>query len=340
MEAGVSFTISRSCFLSPQLLLRITISFSCIHSSPLPVLWHLHIAVLPECILFALDSLSSCSASPSLAAFTCWKTHLSPQCNCKPFVIASVCGCGRGRGSSPFFDTIKFPCRLILNARRILIIFIENALWNSSAPQLRSGVLSCLTLHLLLPLPSFFFPFLSLFSSFAVPRSAVLIGHLFPLWQTEVQQKEQATGAGKNECHSFIYSFIHSFTQSRIRCRRVPVYFAHAIKPGIGLDSPQLHSLSSSFPSSLYLCEPVKLITIYIVYRLVLRFALSLFRSLRRQINSMFFNSIFKYFTRPNAWSPRCSPSSSILPFPHCYLSLCSVIMRNFFNISLLIVRG
>lgn len=192
---------------------------------------------------------------------------------------------------------------------------------------------------------TFFFPFLfflSRFHSFAVPRSAVLIGHLFPLWQTEVQQKEQATCAGKNECHSFIYSFIHSFTQSRIRCRRVPVYFAHAIKPGIGLDSPQLHSLfsSSSFPPSLYLCEPVKLITIYIVYRLVLRFALSLFRSLRRQINSMFFNSIFKYFTRPNAWSPRCSPFSSILPFPQCYLSLCSVIMRNFFNISLLIVRG
>lgn len=185
--------------------------------------------------------------APSLAALTCWKTHLSPQCNCKPFVIASVCGCGSG--SFPFFDTIKFPCRLILNARRILIIFIENALWNSSAPQLRSGVLSCLTLHLLLPLPSFFFPFLSLFSSFAVPRSAVLIGHLFPLWQTEVQQKEQATCAGKNECHSFIYSFIHSFTQSRIRCRRVPVYFAHAIKPGIGLDSPQLHSLSPPFPS-------------------------------------------------------------------------------------------
>lgn len=140
-----------------------------------------------------------------------------------------------------------------------------------------------------------------------------------------------------------IHSFTHSFTQSRIRCRRVPVYFAHAIKPGIGLDSPQLHSLSSALPSlppSLYLCEPVKLITIYIVYRLVLRFALSLFRSLRRQINSMFFNSIFKYFTRPNAWSPRCSPFSSILPFPQCYLSLCSVIMRNFFNISLLIVRG
>lgn len=193
---------------------------------------------------------------------------------------------------------------------------------------------------------TFFFPFLfflSRFHSFAVPRSAVLIGHLFPLWQTEVQQKEQATCAGKNECRSFIYSFIHSFTQSRIRCRRVPVYFAHAIKPGIGLDSPQLHSLSfsvSSFSPSLYLCEPVKLITIYIVYRLVLRFALSLFRSLRRQINSMFFNSIFKYFTRPNAWSPRCSPFSSILPFPQCYLSLCSVIMRNFFNISLLIVRG
>lgn len=126
VEAGISLTISRTCFLCPQLLLRITISFSCIHSFPLPLLWHLHIAVLPECILFALDSLSSCSASPSLAAFTCWKTHLSPQCNCKPFVIASACGCGRG--SSPFFDTIKFPCRLILNARRILIIFIENAL--------------------------------------------------------------------------------------------------------------------------------------------------------------------------------------------------------------------
>lgn len=73
-----------------------------------------------------LHALSLPCPAPSLAAFTCWKTHLSPQCNCKPFVIASACGCGRG--SCPFFDTIKFPCRLILNARRILIIFIENAL--------------------------------------------------------------------------------------------------------------------------------------------------------------------------------------------------------------------
>lgn len=61
---------------------------------------------------------------------------------------------------------------------------------------------------------TFFFPFLlflSRFHSFAVPRSAVLIGHLFPLWQTEVQQKEQATCAGKNECHSFIHSLSLAF---------------------------------------------------------------------------------------------------------------------------------
>lgn len=70
---------------------------------------------------------------------------------------------------------------------------------------------------------------------------------------------------------SFIQSFIPSLAFA------IPVHFAHAIKPGIGPDSPQLHFLSSShslLPP--HLCEPVKLITIYIVYRLVLRFALYL----------------------------------------------------------------
>lgn len=92
---------------------------------------------------------------------------------------------------------------------------------------------------------TFSFPSTILLSP-SLSHSAVLIGHLLPLWQTEVQRKAQATCAGKNECHSFIYSFIHSFTQSRIRPHRIPVHFAHAIKPGIGLDSPQLHSIFSS----------------------------------------------------------------------------------------------
>lgn len=139
--------------------------------------------------------------------------------------------------------------------------------------------------------------------------SAVLIGHLLPLWQTEVQQKAQAAKQrGKNECHSFSHSFIPSLAFA------IPVHFVHAIKPGIGPDSPQLHFLS--FSHSLlppHLCEPVKLITIYIVYRLVLRFALYRSLSLRRQINSMFFNSIFKYFTRPNARSPRAQVTSHTL---------------------------
>lgn len=154
------------------------------------------------------------------------------------------------------------------------------------------------------------------------------------------KRSRQLALAKMNVIHSFTHSFIHSLNLAFVVVASLCI-----LRMQLSLESGSIvrsctPSLLLSFPSSLYLCEPVKLITIYIVYRLVLRFALSLFRSLRHQINSMFFNSIFKYFTRPNAWSPRCSPFSSILPFPQCYLSLCSVIMRNFFNISLLIVRG
>lgn len=176
---------------------------------------------------------------------------------------------GVGVAAPPFFfDTIKFPCRLILNARRILIIFIENALWNSSAPQLRSGVLSCLT-HSCSCSCSFAVP---LSCPYRAPSSAVANGSA---------TKGAGSEAERQKWMSFIQSFIPSLAFA------IPVHFAHAIKPGIGPDSPQLHFLSSShslLPP--HLCEPVKLITIYIVYRLVLRFALSLSLSLFRSLSS------------------------------------------------------
>lgn len=68
------------------------------------------------------------------------------------------------------------------------------------------------------------------------------------------KRRRQLALAKMNVIHSFTRSFIHSLSLSPIRRRRrsrIPVYFAHAIKPGIGLDSPQLHFLSSLLLSSL-----------------------------------------------------------------------------------------
>lgn len=129
------------------------------------------------------------------------------------------------------------------------------------------------------------------------------------------KRRRQLALAKMNVIHSFTHSFIHSLSLAFVLIASLCI-----LRMQLSLESgsivrsctpssplPSLSLSGSTFSPSLYLCEPVKLITIYIVYRHVLRFALSLFRSLRRQINSMFFNSIFKYFTRPNARSPRCS---------------------------------
>lgn len=68
------------------------------------------------------------------------------------------------------------------------------------------------------------------------------------------KRRRQLALAKMNVIHSFTRSFIHSLSLPPIRRRRrIPVYFAHAIKPGIGLDSPQLHLLSSPPPSLLAL---------------------------------------------------------------------------------------
>lgn len=78
---------------------------------------------------------SSCfSLSPPLLPLPVGKLIYRPSAIVNHSLSCTL-GAGVGVGVSVgvaappfFFDTIKFPCRLILNARRILIIFIENAL--------------------------------------------------------------------------------------------------------------------------------------------------------------------------------------------------------------------
>lgn len=53
-----------------------------------------------------LHGLSLPFPAPSLANLTCWKTHLSPQCNCKPFVIAYSVGVGVA--APPFSIQLNF----------------------------------------------------------------------------------------------------------------------------------------------------------------------------------------------------------------------------------------
>lgn len=91
---------------------------------------------LPECILFALNSLFLMlfSLSLPLLPLPVGKLIYRPSAIVNHSLSCTL-GAGVGVGvavgvAAPpfFFDTIKFPCRLILNARRILIIFVENAL--------------------------------------------------------------------------------------------------------------------------------------------------------------------------------------------------------------------
>jgi len=100
---------------------------------------------------------------------------------------------------------------------------------------------------------------------------------------------------------------------------RCPVlsHFVHAIKPGLqlGLGLELELGLGLSPPVR----EMVKLITIYIVYRPILRVRPYVLYSFAEQINFMLFNSIFKYFTSPQLPVP---VTSSQLPSSQSPVSL------------------